>query len=60
MDLQMPKPDGWDALAMGACSFLMKPCFPEQLVREVARHLRNQPRGRGDRPAQRVIGGATE
>jgi CheY-like chemotaxis protein len=40
------------ALVVGACSFLMKPCFPEQLAREVATRLgvlRN-------RPAQRVIG----
>src|SRR6267143_2807394 len=27
------------ALAVGACSFLMKPCFPEQLQREVSERL---------------------
>jgi len=27
------------ALAVGACSFLMKPCFPEQLAREVSDRL---------------------
>ena len=27
------------ALAVGACSFLMKPCFPERLAREVATRL---------------------
>jgi len=50
------------ALAVGACSFLMKPCFPEQLASEVRSHLalRNQPRIAGDRPLQRVIGGAAE
>jgi len=28
------------ALAVGACSFLMKPCFPDQLAREVSDRLR--------------------
>jgi CheY-like chemotaxis protein len=27
------------ALAAGACSFLMKPCFPEQLAKEVSARL---------------------
>ncbi|HZF06622.1 MAG TPA: response regulator [Patescibacteria group bacterium] len=27
------------ALAVGACSFLMKPCFPDQLAREVSDRL---------------------
>ena len=27
------------ALAVGACSFLTKPCFPERLAREVANRL---------------------
>ena len=27
------------ALAVGACSFLLKPCFPERLAREVATRL---------------------
>jgi CheY-like chemotaxis protein len=40
------------ALAAGACSFLMKPCFPEQLASEVRSRL-----ALGKRPTQRVIGG---
>jgi CheY-like chemotaxis protein len=66
MDLQMPNLDGWGAirelqgrkpaaLAVGAGSFQMTPCFPERLAREVATRLdvlRN-------RPAPRVIS-ATE
>src|SRR5438876_6811336 len=27
------------ALAVGACSFLLKPCFPERLAREIATRL---------------------
>ena len=42
------------ALAAGACSFLMKPCFPEQLASEVRSRL-----ALGKRQ-QRVLGGAAE
>jgi len=41
------------ALAVGACSFQMKPCFPEQLAREVATRLALR-----NRPAPRVISAA--
>ena len=45
------------ALAVGACSFLTKPCFPEQLAREVATRLPNQRAGAVmDRPARRASG----
>jgi len=39
MDLQMPKVKP-AALAVGAVSYLMKPCFPEQLAREVSTRLK--------------------
>jgi two-component system, OmpR family, response regulator AdeR len=61
MDLQMPKLDGWGAireiqsrpaaLAVGACPFLMKPCFPEQLATEVRSRLALR------RSTQRLVGG---
>jgi CheY-like chemotaxis protein len=45
------------ALSVGACSLLMKPCFPEQLAREVATRLPNQRAGAVmDRPARRASG----
>jgi CheY-like chemotaxis protein len=40
------------ALAAGACSFLMKPCFPDQLASEVRSRLALR-----NLPAQRLIGG---
>jgi len=64
MDLQMPKLDGWGAireiqsrhaaLAVGACSFLMKPCFPEPLATEVRSRLALR------RSTQRLVGGGAE
>jgi CheY-like chemotaxis protein len=30
---------GHSAIAEGACSFLMKPCLPERLAREIAERL---------------------
>ncbi len=42
------------ALAVGACSFLMKPCFPEQLATEVRSRLALR------RSTQRLVGGGAE
>jgi two-component system alkaline phosphatase synthesis response regulator PhoP len=43
------------ALAVGAWSYLTKPCLPERLAREISERLAT----RRNRPAQRVVG-ATE
>jgi CheY-like chemotaxis protein len=44
------------ALTLGASSYLMKPCLPERLAREISERLAT----RRNRPAQRVISGGTE